>query len=267
MSRRIAVAGATGVVGRALVEILRARGRPVVPMSRATGVDLAKNQGLHAALAGVDTVVDVSSRTTGRAGPSIDYFGHATRNLLEAERHHGVGHHVVLSIVGTDRVQSGYYEGKLVQERLTMAAPVPFTILRATQFHEFAEQMLRRMRIGPVAIVPKIVMQPVAAYEVAQRLADLVEAGPSGRVPDMAGPQRHTLLEMTRKACRANGDGAVLVPVRIPGPGGRLMANGGLLPDGRFDCGQLTFDDWLARRSARGARTPMANPQPDAQST
>jgi uncharacterized protein YbjT (DUF2867 family) len=245
---RVAVAGATGVQGRALVEILRARGCAVVAMSRATGVDLADGRGLDDALAGVDTVVDVSGRGTTRAGPSVDYFGRATTNLLAAERRHGVGHHVVLSIVGIDRVGSGYYAGKCLQERLTLAGSVPFTILRTTQFHEFAEQMLGRTRAGRLAIVPTMVIQPIAAREVAQRLADLVHSGPSGRVPDMAGPRRHTLLGMTRKICHATGERVLLIPAGIPGRGGRLMAHGGLLPEGRFDRGRITFDDWLVRR-------------------
>jgi len=249
VSGRIAVAGATGVVGRLLVDVLRERGSTVVPLARATGVDLATGQGLDDALVGVEAVVDVSNRTTAKAGASIDYFSRATTTVLQAEQRHGVRHHVVLSIVGVDSVRYGYYAGKLEQERLTEAGPVPFTILRATQFHEFAEQMLGRMRLGPVAIVPRIVVQPIAAAEVAQRLADLVEAGPSGRVLDLAGPGQHTLLEMTRKVCRANGQPTLLIPVKVPGPGGRLMTEGGLLPQGQFDIGQLTFDDWLAGRS------------------
>jgi uncharacterized protein YbjT (DUF2867 family) len=242
---RIAVAGGTGVVGTHVVEVARGRGHDVVVLARAEGVDLTTGAGLGARLEGVDAVVDVTSTRAQNRKKAEAFFGEVTQRLLTAEAAAGVGHHVVLSIVGIDDIPSGYYQGKLHQERLVAAGAVPWSVLRATQFHEFAEQALDFMRVGPVSLVPGMLSQPIAAVEVAEALVDLAEAGPSGRVPDLAGPEPLRMVELSRRVSRARGLGRRVVGLRVPGAMGKGMRSGGLLPASDGPRGRITFDEWL----------------------
>ena len=237
---KIAVAGGTGVVGRHVVEVARERGHVVTVLSRSEGVDLTTGAGLAERLAGVDAVVDVTSVATQKRGAAEAFFGGVTRNLQAA----GAAHVVALSIVGIDDVDTGYYAGKRLQERLLAEGDVPWTVLRATQFHEFAQQALGFARIGPLSLVPRMRSQTIAAREVAEMLVDLAERGPSGRVPDLAGPQVHDLVDLARRVA----DGRRVVPVRVPGAAGRAMRSGALLPKGDGPRGTVTFDAWLAAR-------------------
>jgi uncharacterized protein YbjT (DUF2867 family) len=244
---RIAVAGATGVVGRHVVDVARERGHEVVPLARSVGVDLTTGAGLVELLDGVDAVVDVTSVPTQDREESEAFFGAVTRSLLDAERKVGVGHHVALSIVGVDDVPSGYYAGKRLQERLLREGDQPWSVLRATQFHEFAEQVLHFVRVGPVSVVPMMTSEPVAAREVGEALVDVVEAGPSGRVPDLAGPERLPMHRLARRVSKARGLGRRVVPVPVPGAAGRGMRDGSLCSGGEGRRGRTTFDAWLAR--------------------
>ena len=244
---RIAVAGGTGAVGRHVVEEAVARGHEVVVLTRSSGTDLTNGDGLVDALAGVDAVVDVVSTRTQKKEAARAFFGSVTTNLLAAEADAGVGHHVVLSIVGIDRVPSGYYEGKLLQEELTTAGAVPWSILRATQFHEFAEQALGVAAVGPFSLVPRMTTQPIAAFEVAAALVDLVEAGPQGRVPDLAGPEKRELVDLSRLVNHERRLGRRVVGVRLPGAWGRGMRSGALTPAADGPRGTWTFEKWLSR--------------------
>jgi uncharacterized protein YbjT (DUF2867 family) len=239
---RIAVAGGTGAVGDPLVSLLRARGHQVSVLARATGVDLVTGAGLDAALAGSAAVVDVSNVQTAGARRSIAFFAATTTALLQAGVRAGVGHHVALSIVGIDRVALGYYAGKRRQEALLEAATLPWTVLRATQLHEFPGQLLDRSP-GPVAVLPRMRIAPIAASEVAAALADLVPGPARGRVEDLAGPAVHELSDLARRVLRARGSRRVVLAVPV---GGRAMRTGGLLPDGGGPRGTIGFDAWLA---------------------
>jgi len=232
-----------------LVLALKDVGHESVVLARSTGVDITAGTGLDRALRGADTVVDVSNVTTTRAGRSVAFFTAGTRHLLEAGQRAGVRHHLALSIVGVDRVDYGYYEGKRAQERLVLDGQVPGSVLRATQFHEFAGQILTRSR-GPFALMPRVRTRPVAAREVAAALAELA-AGPAvGLAPELAGPQEHELVDMARLLLRARGQRRRVVPLRLPGAAGRQMAGGGLLPAGPGRRGVETFDQWLHRATA-----------------
>ncbi|WP_134741029.1 NAD(P)H-binding protein [Nocardioides sp. 503] len=241
---RIAVAGGTGVVGRHVVEVARERGHDVVVLSRSEGVDLTTGAGLAERLARVDAVIDTANQAAQKRVDSEAFFGGVTRTLLDAEAAAGVRHHVVLSIVGIDDVDSGYYAGKRLQERLVAEGPVPWSVLRATQFHEFAEQALHFMRVGPFSLVPRMLSQPVAAREVAEALMALAEGEPAGRAPELAGPERLQVVDLARRVAR----GRRVVPVRVPGAAGRAMRSGALLPQSDGPRGTLTFDAWLAGR-------------------
>jgi uncharacterized protein YbjT (DUF2867 family) len=243
---KIAVAGATGVVGQHVVAVARARGHEVVGLARSRGVDLTTGEGLAARLEGVDAVVDVTSVATQDQQEAEAFFGGVTRTLLAAEEAAGVGHHVALSIVGIDDVPTGYYRGKQLQEKVLREGRVGWSVLRATQFHEFAEQVLSFVRVGPVSLVPRMLSQPVAAVEVAEALVELAAAGPSGRVPDLAGPERLAMVELARRVSRARGLGRRVVGVPLPGATGRGMRDGSLCPSEPGPRGRITFDAWLA---------------------
>ena len=242
---RVAVAGGTGLTGRHVAGALAARGHEPVVVARSHGADLLSGEGLDDALAGVDAVVDVSDLKTVRRRSAVRFFETAGRHLLAAEERAGVRHHVALSVVGVDRVDWGYYEGKRRQEDLVRAGAVPWTLLRATQFHEFPAQLLARAP-GPVAPVPRMRVQPVAVREVAVVLAELATGPALGTAPELAGPREESMPDMARRLLSARGSHRLVLPVRLPGAAGRAMAGGALLPDGAGPRAAQTFHAWLA---------------------
>jgi uncharacterized protein YbjT (DUF2867 family) len=249
---RIAVAGGTGVVGRHVVAALGAAGHEPVVLARSVGVDLTTGAGLDAALDGVSAVVDASNKTALTAKAAVDFFERVTTLLLAAETRHGVGHHVALSIVNCDRVDYPYYLGKRRQEELVHAAGRPTTVLRTTQFHEIAGQMLAAIR-GPVALVPAMRTQPVAARDVGAELVRLVAGPPLGRATDLAGPAVEELVAMARAVLRAQGSRRPVRGVRMPGRVGRQMAGGDLLPAAGATLAVQTFPEWLAGPDGPGS--------------
>lgn len=242
---RIAVAGATGAVGRHVTTELERRGHEVVPLARSRGVDVTSADGLAEHLAGVDAVIDTLGITTTRRTTATDFFTATTRNLLAAERAAGVGQHVLLSIVGIDGSGFGYYRAKVAQEEAAKALDSEVTILRATQFHEFAEQMLERMKAGPIATIPHMRSATVAASEVAAALADLAESPRPGTV-EMGGPEEHDMPDLVRRVAHARGVRAKIVPITMPGSTGRTMKDGSLIPKDPWRVGTQTFAEWLA---------------------
>jgi uncharacterized protein YbjT (DUF2867 family) len=251
---KIAVAGGTGTVGRYVAEAALARGHEVSVLSRATGVEVTTGHGLAAALEGLDTVIDVTNKTTLSAGTAREFFESATRQLLTAELEAGIGHHVALSIVGIDDIDASYYAGKLAQERAVAAGAVPYTIARAAQFHEFAGQLLAGMR-GPIALLPKAPVRPVAAREVGEYLVTVAEAGPATRAQDLVGPKDEILADLARRQLAFDGIRRAVWEVRLPGSYGRGLASGLLRGTADRLESKITFDEWLRsedhRRPAR----------------
>jgi uncharacterized protein YbjT (DUF2867 family) len=248
---RIAVAGGTGVVGQHVVAAAAAAGHEPVVLARSRGVDVTTGRGLHAALAGAEALIDVSNVVTSSRRRSVAFFTAATEHLLAAGQEAGVQHYVALSIVGIDRVDFGYYEGKRVQEDLVLSGPLPASVLRATQFHEFAGQVLARVP-GPVALVPRMRTQPVAAREVATALVALATSPAVGRAPELAGPDVHDLIDLARQVAKVSGQRRPVVPVRMPGATGRAMATGALLPTGPGPRGTRSFASWLTETGGEG---------------
>jgi len=244
---KIAVAGGTGVVGRHTVDAVRAAGHEPVVIARSLGIDVSTGAGLAAALTGVDVVIDAVNVETMKASKAEGWFANATNTLLAAEAIAKVRHHVVLSIVGIDQVDFGYYLGKRVQEKAALAGDIPVTILRATQFHEFPEQTLARAK-GPIAPVPRMRSQTVAASEVAAELVRLAVGDPQGRAPDIAGPEVHEMPDLARRVLEHAGSKRRVVAFPIPGAAGKAMAGGALLPQGAHTRGRITFDAWLSSR-------------------
>jgi uncharacterized protein YbjT (DUF2867 family) len=241
---KIAIAGGTGVVGAHTVAAVRAAGHEPVVLARSAGVDIIAGTGLDAALDGVAAVIDVANVFATRAKPAVQFFETGTRNLIEAGKAHGVTHHVVLSIVGIDLVEYGYYAGKRAQEKTALDSGAPVSILRATQFHEFPGQVLDRAK-GPIAIMPRMRVQTVAASEVGEVLVALAVGTPVGRAPDLAGPQERQLTDLARLVLDKRGSKKALWKVTVPGAAGKAMRSGALIPaDGTR--GVISFDQWLA---------------------
>ncbi|MCL1870561.1 MAG: NAD(P)H-binding protein [Promicromonosporaceae bacterium] len=243
---KIAVAGGTGAVGRHVVEAAQAAGHEPLVLTRSTGVDITTGAGLADALRGADAVIDVANTTTMSAKASTRFFEAATGHLLAAEREAGVGHHVTLSIIGAVDAPESYYAGKAAQERLVMTRPDGWSVLRASQFHEFVPQILSTTRIGPLQLAPKIRMQPVSAAEVAAELVAIAEAGPSGLVADLAGPREEDFADLSRRYLAAVKTPRRVLSVPFPGAYGRALRNGTLLPRQGARLGRQTFTEWLA---------------------
>ncbi|GAA3825450.1 SDR family oxidoreductase [Nocardioides panacisoli] len=242
----IAVAGGTGVVGTYVVDEVRRRGHQARVVSRSHGVDLATGAGLDSALQGADAVIDVSNVSTNSGRKAVAFFEAATGNLLAAGERAGIRHHVALSIVGIDRVDLPYYRGKVRQEDLVEAGRVPWTIVRATQFHEFPGQLIDRSP-RPLALAPAMLSRPVAASEVAAVLVDAALGEPQGRTRDVAGPDQLLMSDLVRRVLAKRGERRLVVPLPLPGRMGRAVRAGGLLPQGEAVVGTQTWDDWLDR--------------------
>ncbi|WP_018352231.1 SDR family oxidoreductase [Longispora albida] len=244
---RIAVAGATGNIGKLTAAVLEDDGHDVVRISRSAGVDLVTGAGLDKALASADAVIDVTNAPPADRDGTIAYFGAATGNLLDAGERAGVRHHVLLSIAGMDRIEgNAHYAGKREQERLVEAGAVPWTILPATQFHDFAGMVAGWTEQDGVATVPPLLLQPVAPADVAAVLARVVTGEPAGRRADLAGPERQDMVDMARRTLQAQGRTVRLVPTWDGGIFGVEMAGNVLLPGEGAQIAPTTFDEWLA---------------------
>lgn len=243
------MAGGTGVVGRHVVDALRAGGHDAVVLARSTGVDVASGAGLDETIAGCQVVIDVSNVAALGRSASEKFFRAATTNLIDAGVRAGVEHLVVLSIVGCDRVGLGYYWGKRLQEEIALGGALPASVLRATQFHEFPAQLVDRAPGGPVMPVPRMRSQPIAAREAAQALVEIAAGKPAGMAGDIAGPEVHEMPDLVRLVLRARGSRRVVIRARMPGATGRALAGGGLLPEGNYRHGRQTFAEWLAAQT------------------
>ena len=236
---RIAVAGGTGLVGS---EVVRLLDEPVV-IARSTGVDLLTGEGLDEALEGVEAVIDVTSTA---ASEPLAFFEATTTRLLEAEQRAGVRHHVVLSIVGVDRVpDNDHHRGKIRQEQLALAGPIPATIVRATQFHDFGAQVASWTRDGDTATIPPLLVQPIAVADLAAVLVEVATGTGAGEVIDVAGPETEDLVDMTRRTLAARGEALRLVP-RWGGAFSVTMAGEVLLPGPDARIAPTTFEAWLS---------------------
>lgn len=250
---RVAVAGATGNIGSLTCAVLRRQGHEVVGISRSLGVDLATGEGLDAALRGVEAVVDATNIAAADREGSVERFAHLTRTLLAAEERAGVGHHVLLSIVGIHRVEGNpHYAGKREQERLVENGPVPWTIVPATQFHDFAAMVAGWTEQDGAAAIAPLLVQPIAPADVAEILAEVAVGAPVGRHPDIAGPQTQDLVDMARRTLNAQGRRVRLVPT-WSGVFGTSMAGEVLLPGEGARIAPTTFEEWLDSQTAPSA--------------
>jgi uncharacterized protein YbjT (DUF2867 family) len=250
---RVAVVGATGRIGRLVHQALEEGDHVVVPVSRAHGVDVLSGDGLDTALSEVEVVVDVTNTTATDPAVAVDFFSTATRRLLAAEAAAGVTQHVLLSIAGLWRVRGNApYEGKRAQETMVAEGGIPYTIVPATQFHDFAEMVASWTERDGVAPLPPLLIQPVAPRDVAELLASVATSTPQGHHVDVAGPKPEDLVDMARRTHAARGRAVELVPSWHTGIFGTEMAGDVLLPSSEAHIAATSFDTWLAEQSADG---------------
>jgi uncharacterized protein YbjT (DUF2867 family) len=249
-AKEILVTGGTGSLGSKVVDRLSRSGEDVRVMSgsgRAGTIrgDLLTGEGLEEAVEGVGTIIHCASSPI-RKARQVDVEG--TRRLLQAASRAGVSHFVFISIVGVDRnPYYTYFRVKLEAERLVGRSEVPWTILRATQFHEFVLKQIRFLERGPLALVPKgFLLQPIETGEVADRLVELALSKPAGRVPDVGGPEVRTVLDLARSYLQAAGRRKRVLEIPLPGKTARAWRQGAqLAPDHRY--GRTTWEEFLGR--------------------
>jgi uncharacterized protein YbjT (DUF2867 family) len=252
---KFAVAGATGRLGRHVVDLLESAGHDVVPMSRATGVDVITGEGLPQALSGVECIIDAATGPSPEEAAATEFFTTATRNFHDVGAAAGVERLVVVSIIGCDRFSAGYNVAKVAHEQSALAGPLPARILRAAQFHEFVGQLLDWGTQDGVAYVPVMRTQLVAARTVAEGLVDLALApddqASDGVIPEVAGPRGERLVEMARLAAAKRGQPERVEETSDPNdPDRELFAGDGLLPGPHATIAGPTFEAWLAGASA-----------------
>jgi uncharacterized protein YbjT (DUF2867 family) len=248
MTMKIVVIGGSGLIGSKVISILRDAGHEAVAASPNTGVDTLTGEGLAEALAGASVVVDVSNSPSFEDDEVLRFFETSTANLLDAEAKAGVGHHVALSIVGTDRwPENGYFRAKMAQEQLIEEGPIPYTIVRATQFFEFVSRIADASAEGDVVRIPPVLFQPMAADDVARAVADAAVEPPANRIVDVAGPDVFRFDELVARVLRANGDRREVVADPHAGYFGARPGESTLVPSGKARLGETHIDDWLGR--------------------
>jgi len=250
---KIAVVGATGRVGRHVVDVLTAEGHDVVRMSRSTGVDVVTGTGLAEALTGASVIIDAATGPSPEQRAATDFFTASADNLQRAGHQAGVRQIVVVSIIGVEKFSAGYNAAKLVHERTALAGPVPVRVLRAAQFHEFVAEMMRWGQRGDVSYVPHLRTQLVAARTVAHALAELACDAPPAPgaaqtpIPEIAGPRPENLVDAARLLAARQGHPARVEAVSDPDdPNSDLFASGALLPGPHATLAGPTYDAWLA---------------------
>jgi uncharacterized protein YbjT (DUF2867 family) len=245
---KVVVIGGTGLIGSKLVALLSAQGHEAVPASPGTGVNTLTGDGLAEALVGADVVVDVSNSPSFEAAAVLEFFETSTRNLLAAEVEAGVGHHVALSVVGTERMSDkGYFLAKAVQEKLIRDSSIPYTIVHATQFFEFIKSIAALATDGDTVRLPPVLFQPMAADDVAGALLDVALGEPTNGRVEIAGPERFRLDDLGRRVLAARGDAREVVTDPAATYFGAVLEEDTLVPLGDAALGATRLEDWTAR--------------------
>ncbi len=243
---KILIAGGNGLIGKKLAALLEGAGNQVVVASRSTGVDLMTGEGLDAAIQGLDAVVDVLNSPSFEDRAVSGFFRETTTRLLKAEATAGVKHHVALSVVGSDRVpDSGYLRAKAAQENLIQAAGVPFIIVRATQFFEFAAGIAQFPMVNGRCRLPAATMQPVAADDVAHCLANVVSAASRSEVVELGGPEKIRMDEFVGRYLKAAGVSHEFEIDPTATYFGASIDDASLVPQGDAILGSMRYQNWL----------------------
>src|SRR5205814_7874388 len=255
---KIVVIGGTGLIGKKVVMNLRQHGHEVVAASPSSGVNTVTGEGLARALAGAQVVLDVANAPSWEDNAVLAFFETSGRNLLAAEAAAGVGHHVALSVVGTDRLlASGYFRAKMAQENLIKASPIPYTIVRATQFFEFVGGIAQSATEGQTVRLPPVLMQPIVSDDVAAVVAEAALAEPLNGTVDLAGPEPIRQDELVRQFLHATGDARTVITDPKALYYGISVNDQSLTPGDNPRLGPTRFADWLSRNTSPFA---VANP-------
>jgi uncharacterized protein YbjT (DUF2867 family) len=251
---KIVVIGGTGRIGSQVVDRLRRQGHEVLAASPASGVDTVTGAGLAAALAGARVVVDLANSPSFEDHAAMAFFQASTSNLLAAEAAAGTGHHVALSIVGTDRLQAnGYARAKLAQERRIEAGPVPWTIVRSTQFLEFLDGIIEDGTAEGTIRLPAALFQPIAAADVAAMVAEVALQPPANRMIEIAGPERLGLAALAGRYLAARGDARRVVADPAARYFGAVLDDRSLTAGEGARLGATRVADWLGRAASAAA--------------
>jgi uncharacterized protein YbjT (DUF2867 family) len=255
---KIAVAGATGRLGRHVVDVLETAGHDVVPISRSAGVDVITGDGLAEAVSDARVIIDVTAGPGNEQRAATEFFTTAARNLHQAGERAGVARYVVVSIIGIQKAAGGYGAAKLAHEQAVLSGPVPARILRVAQFHELVGVLMDMGRQDDVIYLPEMRTQIIAARTVAEALAEMATSPPAGfaaardaesagaPVPELAGPLEENLARLARLVAARRGDQVRIEEVTAAGPDSEAAAGGSLLPGPHARLAGPTFEDWLA---------------------
>ena len=248
---KIVVIGGTGLIGSKLVARLREHGHEAVPASPDSGVNTLTGEGLAEVLEGAQVVVDVSNSPSFEDEAVLAFFETSTRNLLEAEGAAGVGHHVALSVVGTDRLtESGYFRGKIAQEKLIEGSPIPYSIVHATQFFEFAKSIADGATEGDTVRVAPVLIQPMAADDVAAAVGRTAVGPPVNGIVEVGGPEQFRLDEFIRQGLEARDDPRDVIADPDARYFGARLDERTLVPSDDASLAETHFEVWLNQQTS-----------------
>jgi uncharacterized protein YbjT (DUF2867 family) len=257
---KIVVIGGTGLIGSKLVNKLREQGHEAVAASPNSGVNSVTGEGLAEVLKGASVVVDVSNSPSWEDAAVLKFFETSTRNLLTYEAAAGVGHHVALSVVGTDRLsESGYFRAKIAQEKLIKESSIPYSIVHATQFFEFLKGLADISMVDGKVHLPHVLFQPMAAGDVASGVGRVAVGQPFNGIVEIAGPEPFRLDELVRSRLASLDDPRAVIADPNARYSGAKLGERTLLPGNNARLGETTFETWLGQPAAQ---IPSATPQP-----
>jgi len=244
---KIVIIGGTGLIGSKTAERLRKQGHEVIAAAPNTGVNTITGEGLDAALAGAEIVIDLANSPSFEDKAAMDFFEISGRNLLAADKTAGVKHHIALSVVGTEQLQdAGYFRAKLAQERLIKASGIPYTIVHSTQFMEFLAGIVKSGTIGDAVHLSPAYVQPIASDDVADAMADVALAPPINGTIEISGPERVRMSELVARYLKASGDPRKVVTDPDALYFGARLNDNSLVSNNNPHLGHITFEQWFA---------------------
>jgi len=257
---KIVVIGGTGLIGSRVVNKLREQGHEAVPAAPNTGINTITGEGLAAALKNASAVVDVSNSPSWEDAAVLNFFKTSTHNLLTAEAAAGVGHHVALSVVGTQRLsQSGYFRAKIAQEKLITESSIPYTIVQATQFFEFLKGLADISMVGDKVHLPDVLFQPMAADDVASAVARVAVGQPVNGTVEIGGPEQFRVDELVRRRLESLNDPRQVVADSNALYSGAKLGEKTLVPGSNARLGETRFETWVRQSATHAvANTPAA---------
>jgi len=252
---KIVVIGGSGLIGSKLVNKLREQGHEAIAASPDSGVNTLTGEGLAEALKGASVVVDVSNSPSWEDAAVLNFFETSTRNLLAGEANAGVGHHVALSVVGTDRLsESGYFRAKIAQEKLIKGSTIPYSIVHATQFFEFLKGLADISMVGDKVHLPSVLFQPMAADDVATAVGRIAVGQPVNGIVEIAGPEQFRVDELVRRRLAALKDPREVSADPNARYSGAKLSEKTLVPGSNARLGETRFETWLTQTAAHAQK-------------